>query len=298
MKDLLNKVISVYNGFTDTIGQESALTDFLYDRTHNEEITEYRRTGNKQIKASLPCATISGYFSPTRKGENLVTPSGLMCIDIDRKDNLSCPRWGNMQQLLSKLDYVVWAAKSVGGEGYYIIVPVRAREQEAYTRQFKAIQADFKSVHITIDAACKDMTRLRVLSLLDKPYFNPDAQVYSKFYNEPAIYHAPANDYRLHYGGDNGTLQKVDRLCGIIQAKGIDLTQDYDDWVAIGLSLAQLGEAGRKYYHIVCENYIGRNGKKYSPEETNRKFDNYLAKRNGNITIASFFYICKQAGIE
>ena len=36
----------------------------------------------KQIKLSLPQATISGVFAPTRSANNLVTHSGLICVTV------------------------------------------------------------------------------------------------------------------------------------------------------------------------------------------------------------------------
>ena len=83
--------ISVYRGVRDTTGHKSSLYDFL-SYVDKDVIEELRSTNDplrkKQIKLSLPQATISGVFSPSRSAENLVSHSGLICVDIDRKDNL------------------------------------------------------------------------------------------------------------------------------------------------------------------------------------------------------------------
>lgn len=83
--------ITVYQGVRDTTGHRSTLFDFLHNVEY-DKIKELRSTTDpikkKQIKLSLPQATISGVFSPTRSAENLVKHSGLICVDIDYKDNL------------------------------------------------------------------------------------------------------------------------------------------------------------------------------------------------------------------
>ena len=83
--------ITVYKGVRDTIGHRSTLFKFL-ENVEYDAIHELRSTTDanrkKQIKLSLPQATISGVFAPTRSAENLVKHSGLICVDIDRKDNL------------------------------------------------------------------------------------------------------------------------------------------------------------------------------------------------------------------
>lgn len=51
--------------------------------------------------------------------------------------------------------------------------------------------------------------------------------------------------------------------CLEIKGRHIDMTENYDDWINLGFSLASLGEEGREYFHIVSS----QNGK-YSQWET------------------------------
>ena len=90
MKSFQEIEITVYRGVKDRIGHLSTLHDFLtnVDVSAIAELRLCTDTERKrQIKMSLPQATISGVFSPTRSAENLVRHSGLICIDIDRKEN-------------------------------------------------------------------------------------------------------------------------------------------------------------------------------------------------------------------
>ena len=88
--DIFSKEISIYNGATDTIGIVATLGTFLFSKRHIPEILRIRSIGDekerKAIKKRLPQAAISGIFSKRNK-EGLIQHSGLICIDIDGKDN-------------------------------------------------------------------------------------------------------------------------------------------------------------------------------------------------------------------
>ena len=109
-KTFLDTEISVYNGVTDTKGSISTIGAFLNDTKHIEEIKHLRTLMNKEernaIKKGLPMACISGIFDPTRKAENLKQHSGLICVDLDRQDNLEVGNWNEMKRQLSYLRYV------------------------------------------------------------------------------------------------------------------------------------------------------------------------------------------------
>ena len=79
----------------------------------------------------------------------------------------------------------------------------------------------------------------------------------------------------------------------IVQAH-IDLTDDYNDWFRIASALANgFGEAGRDLFHEVS-----RMSSKYDAAECDKKYDNCLRTGNGSITIATFFQMAKDAGVD
>ena len=91
MENLFDTKISFYENVADNVGTEISLRDFLFCDQYKEQIEHIRSIADeeqqKSLKKKLPQATISGTFAPTRKAENLMTHSNLLCIDIDRKDN-------------------------------------------------------------------------------------------------------------------------------------------------------------------------------------------------------------------
>lgn len=164
-------------------------------------------------------ACISGLFQPTRKAENLVRHSGLICVDIDRKDNLHIDNWDEIKQELCKLKEIAYISLSVSGNGYFVIIPLKY--PHAHKGQFEKLKQDFARIGIIIDRACGDVTRMRCLSYDAEPYINVEAIPYDGYYKEPR----PTNSYQ-YSGGDN-VLDKVAKCCEKIEANGIDITGDY-----------------------------------------------------------------------
>ena len=111
MKSLFDTKISYYSNVEDNVGTEISLRDFLFCNQYKEQIEHIRSITDdelqKSLKKQLPLASISGTFAPTRHAENLVTHSHLLCIDIDKKDNMDVEwfydrknEWHNLPQVL------------------------------------------------------------------------------------------------------------------------------------------------------------------------------------------------------
>lgn len=75
--------------------------------------------------------------------------------------------------------------------------------------------------------------------------------------------------------------------------QGIDLTDDYDQWVRLCFSLASLGEEGRPLFHrISCLSG------KYDYDDCDQKFSNCLQTSRNSMGLGTFFHIAKDAGID
>lgn len=282
--------ITVYNGVTDTVGHRSTLFKFL-EHVDYDTIQELRSTidpnRKKQIKLSLPQATISGVFAPTRSAENLIRHSGLICVDIDKKDNLHISNFDTLiPDVLRHIDEVAYAAHSVSGNGYFVIIPLKYPTH--HKDQFEKLVRVFADMGINIDRACGDVCRLRCQSYDIHQYVNMSAKPFTGIYQEPKPIR-PSFNY--DYNGID-TEDKVANLCREINQQHIDLTGTYNDWVKIGAALSSLGESGRHWFHICSSQNSG-----YNATECDRKFDNLL-RSNCRIGIGTFFHYCKNAGLE
>lgn len=282
--------ISVYRGVRDTKGHISTLFEFL-NNVEYDAIQELRsctdQNRRKQIKLSLPQATISGIFSPTRAAGNLVRHSGLICVDIDGKDNPHIANFNTLiEDTLSQLEEVAYASRSVSGNGYFVIIPLKY--PEAHKAHFEKLVRDFAALDIVIDRACGDVSRLRCQSFDLHQYINLSAKPYEGLYHEPKPVRPT---YTYNFSGIDAE-DKVMQLCREIANRGIDLTGSYDDWMKIGAALSSLGEGGRQWFHL-----CSAQNQKYNAAECNRKFNNLL-RSNRRIGIGTFFYLCKNAGLE
>lgn len=289
MTSIFDRKIQVYSSVKDTAGVQKTLWQFLNDRSHDEQIDVIRRetdeTTQKQMKKQLPAATISGTFS-RRCREGLLLHSGLICLDIDAKDNpLLVGQWEAVKKELAKMPQIAYAGLSVRGNGLAVIIPLKYPEH--HILHFNQMQMDFNKMGIVIDPSCKDVSRMRIISKDEAAYYNPHAVAYTRLKQEEERTPKPHSFY--HNGND--TIDRVAQLCATIEREGIDLTATYEEWFRIGCSLADLGEAGREFYHICSQQ-----NESYNEAECNRKFNNLLATTS-KWSIATFFYICQQWNI-
>ena len=289
MKSLFETKISFYSNVEDNVGTEISLRDFLFCDQYKEQIEHIRSIQDekiqKRLKLLLPLATISGTFAPIRKAENLVTHSNLLCIDIDKKDNMGVDWFDDLKHEWHNIPQILYAGRSIRGKGWFAIF--RIAYPDKHKAQFEALQRDFVSSGLVIDKACKDVSRMRFISYDPEPYVNENATLYNKVWVEPKpTYHSTST----YSGGDD--IEQVEKCCHIIADRGIDITATYDDWFHVGAALASLGERGRSLFHLVSSQNA-----KYKAAETDKKFDNLL-RNVSSINIGTFFHVCSQYGIN
>lgn len=289
--DIFQTHISVYNGVTDNTGTRMPLGTFLFCKEYKDDILRLRAVFDKEkrnaLKRSLPQATISGVFSPTRAKNNLSQHSGLICVDIDAKDNPDILDWETLKQDLSVLPQIAYCALSVSGKGLFLVIPLRYPEK--HLQQFRQLQIDFRKMGIMIDSACSDITRLRCLSYDEHPIINENATLYEGVYVEKPKHKSFPTCFI--YEGEN-TSAEVAVCCRKIQQCGIDITVSYNDWLKVGCALATLGESGRSLFHI-----CSRQNAKYNAAKTDKMFTDLLRRNYQQVNIGTFFWMCKQHGI-
>lgn len=91
----------------------------------------------------------------------------------------------------------------------------------------------------------------------------------------------------------NTDLTEIETIIQQIESKQIDITNAYSDWRDIGFALADaFAEDGRDYFHRVSKFYAD-----YSVNTCNQQFDKCLKANGQGITLKTFFFHAKQAGI-
>jgi len=287
MKSLFDTKIGYYSNVRDNVGTEISLRDFLFCNKYKEQIEHIRSIKDedvqKSLKKQLPLATISGTFAPIRQADNLVTHSNLLCIDIDKKDNMDVDWFDDLKYEWRNIPQILYAGHSIRGKGWFVIFHIAYPQK--HEAQFEALQQDFFRVGLIIDETCKDVSRMRFISYDPEPYVNEDATLYTKVWVEPKpTYHSSCT-----YSSKK--MEQVERCCQEIARRGIDITADYNNWFRVGAALASLGEPGRSLYHLVSSQ-----NEKYRASETDKKFDNLL-RNVKRIKIGTFFRICSEHGI-
>lgn len=292
-KSPLDVMVSMYPGVHDKTCQETvSLKDFLMTDKYKDVATLIRSGRNSDerhdlkvnYKGKLPCVTPSGIFS-VREGKSLTQHSGLLCIDIDLKDNPG----GVMDKvppLLESLPYVAYASKSISGDGYFAIVPLE--HPSHHLAHYLAIEKEFKEQYgIVLDQQCKDVCRLRFATYDESPYYNPQATPYYQEYTEPPKQRIeqPASSFTTTITRTDNkdydvtrSLADLDKKIEDVKKDGIIVANDYKDWQPLAMSLSTLGEDGRvrfhaisstspkydkvecdKFYSDICKRYKGKN---------------------------------------
>ena len=233
-----------------------------------------------ELKLKIPVVTVSGLFKDTVKNANLITHSGLICIDFDAVENV-----GQLKSELAKDPYTFAALLSASGNGLAAIVKIDpAKHLESFTG-LKAYY--FKHYGQLIDESCKNVSRLRFLSHDPAPIINPESKLFKEYQKAPTKQKVvntvlTGNEFE----------ELLDRIC----RGSYDLTEGiYQNYLTLGFALAsEFGVKGREYFHMVAAQNI-----KYDPAKADKQFDYCLRDTGQNkVTIATFYYYAKQAGVE
>lgn len=186
IESVLDIDCSMFTSVTDTIPANVNLLQWLTDdkylpmQNKLRELTDEVERG--VAKLNMPCITPSGIFLKRGK-DHLLKHTRLIAIDIDKKDNLHLSNFSNLKAELSKIKNIAYCGLSVSGSGYWVIVPILMPEK--HEGHFKQIEQWFASKGIVIDAACKDVSRLRIYSYDSKAYFNHAAKPLQAIYSPP-----------------------------------------------------------------------------------------------------------------
>ncbi len=298
--NILETPITIFDSVTSTNGRVASLAEFLNDASSHQLIQQIRMTEDKtertRLKTGLPCATISAICPAGRKADDTFEHTGLICIDIDGQDN---PGFGSGTELkaeVCKVAEVAYCSLSASGNGCFAIF-LLSHPENHHLGHFLALQRLFKSrLGIDIDGQCKDVKRLRFASYDSEPYINDSAEPFriidaaTKTKPNPTKT-AVAMGLRTWNESPEATLDKVARLTEGVVRRGLDLTDGYSKWVEIGMALANLGEAGREFFHAVSSVYSG-----YDHAKADTKFTNLL-RTTRKVTIATFFHQCEAHGV-
>lgn len=142
---------------------------------------EQDKTIKSNLKQSLPAVTFSGYFENERKAELVQDYTNVICIDIDKVDDLERTR-----QKLVDCVYSLAVFLSPSGNGFKVLVQVDGNKLN-HLKNFNTLAEYFEKKHnILIDKSGKDISRCAFLSFDPNLYINTNAKVWS---NKEFVFH-------------------------------------------------------------------------------------------------------------
>lgn len=283
--------ISFYHHARDPRSQERIPFDIFLDNIKNGEwqdlVLPYRLLKDKvereNYKLSVPGVTVSGLFSQ-RAAANLLQHSGYLLLDIDK---LPDPEKAKATLIEDRHTYACF--RSISGFGLCLIIKINPKSHtDAYNG---ACEYFFKNYGIPIDPSCKDVSRLRFISFDPDLYLNEAADKFT-FTVKPKT---PKVDKVLFEQTD------FDNIIQQIQQGRVNICNDYFEWRNVGFALSdQFRESGRVYFKIVSEASATYrpDSRAASDQLTDRQYDMCLkARGQEKVTIATFYYYCKEHGI-
>lgn len=274
------KKVSMFRNAFDNSGVVVDLNDVLFTDKYKDQVFALRRMKDReaynQAKKQMPMFSVSGVFD-VRSKNGLREHSGLICLDIDGKENQNL-NIGEFIKSMRWIDVVYFAGYSIGGNGCFIIIKIA--EPEKYEHHFDALKKDFERLGVNIDVSCRDVSRTRFVSFNDNPYFNPNAKVYDKLMlrtkpNPPICY--------------VNVQTNIERLVEKVVRSGINVTYNYSDWFALACSLRGV-YGGREMFHR-----LSAMDARYDEAETEYQFD--AVDANGGYDERKLFEICKRYGV-
>jgi len=244
-----------------------SLLTWLNSTKHKEAVLKIRQMPTKEErdahKALLPAVLIFGVFN-RRCIAGVVKTSGLLCIDIDKKDNPHIKNYDDLKSQLCKIQNIAYLGLSVSGQGYFAIVAIA--HPDKYGEHFDYLNRYFSMQGIKIDECCRDISRLRGISYDSLAYFNHTAVPLTKFYIPPAKSHIAFRNSRAPVVIDsNKDRAIIESIITQVQNKSVDITGNYSTWLGIGCDIASsFGEDGESYFLALSAYYPGDNPKKDS----------------------------------
>ena len=301
--DVLDIEIDAYSNITDNICKKANLKELLTTNKFKERIEQLRSIEDekeqKEFKRTLPNFTLSAVFDTTRNNKNVIKYTNLICVDIDKQDNLM--DMNTIGETLKKIDNIAFFAKSCRGNGYFAIIPIA--QGERLKNHFKALQEDFLTLGIVLDKSCSDVARVRYVTYDKDYYINPNPVIYtgmitettpkSKQNNTPKTSNKTIRDTVIDVDSDSiklseGDLKTLQDTVNRCDEYKFNILEDRENWFQVGTALAnELGEQGRDFFHR-----LSNKSKKYDEQECNDKYDEMITNRGMyNYNIATIFHI-------
>lgn len=283
--------ISIYDVVTNTKSQKTIPFDLFLESIRDGKwqdivlpiraIPDEEKRSAKKKKA--PSVTVSGKFL-VREDSKIESHTGFIAIDIDEKGlpkGLTAPEF---KSLICCDKYVQSCFISISGRGVCVIFKINPeKHREAFQGISEYIYNNYQAI---VDPTGINISRARFVS------YDPDIYIadnYEKFTKYPTSKPPKKIEKSIYERGD------FSQILEQVVSRRLNLCENYHEWLRIAFAFVhQFGEAGREYFHIVSQY-----SSKYDSNTCDKQYTACLKhKGNNHTTISTFYYYCKQAGIQ
>ena len=254
---------------------------------------------------NLPYVTPSGVFSYC-SDDCLVKHSRVLCIDLDGVEDVD----GLKRLLIADRHFqTLMAFRSPSGNGvkWFIVINLSLCDHRAWfhaVRNYLLDTYQFLTPKM-VDVQCQNPSRACFLCYDPCVYVNLD-NMSAELVFDPVTWAGKSADKKkpvvtmksqpsasqpLHPMEELAKARVVTRE---LLRRGANIADDYGDYLKLGFALANgLGSDGRELYHELC-----RQSTKYRETDCERKWQQCLRQTDGRTTIATFYNMAKQAGVD
>ena len=281
-------LISSYKNVHDKQDKDIEIDNFLEGvRTGRwEDIAlEVRNAPTKDIKDAIkkraPLVTPSGSFSE-RKVDGLRKHSNFIAIDIDNLDDPAATK-----KRIGADPYLYACFISISGQGLCLIVKI---DGTRHLDAFNGIAAYlYNEYQLIVDQSGKDVSRARFVSYDPFLLLNSKSATFKKYLPKKK---EPKHPKVLVIKTD------FDAMIKQMDEKGLNLCEDYSDWIRICYALvSEFQEHGREYFHT-----LSSTSSKYNSIDCDGQYDACLKNHNESkgkkSSIGTIYYHAKQNGID
>jgi hypothetical protein len=238
-----------------------------------------RKEISQQKLESFPAITFGGTFIGTGKSEELLEMSGLIVLDFDHVERLEEIR----QELENDINtYLLFVSPS--GDGLKVIVKHNLKDPSKWQYLYQEFEEYFiNKYYLVTDKSGKDISRMCYIPYIENLYCKENSWIWNytgKFENLIEKLNEFEKNEITGYKKTEITdelYQECFYMSVFLVKNGINLTENYDEWLSYGFSLCTFGENGREIYHN-----ISSVSPKYNHSEVNEKYDNLLRDFNGD----------------
>lgn len=252
---------------------------------------------------NFPYVTLSGVFSYCNDA-SLVKHSRLLCIDLDGVEDVD----GLKQRLIADGHFfTVLAFRSPSGNGlkWVIVIDLDVCDHKTWfhaVRNYLLANYGDSLTPKMVDSQCQNVSRACFLCYDPSAYVNTDVKEPDLTF-DPVTWAGHSADVKQPKRQPVSTCQpllpmeelaKARAVARELVRRGANIADSYGDYLKLGFALANgLGCQGRDLYHQLCSM-----SPKYREGDCERKWQQCMRQNDGRTTIATFYQMAKQAGID